>query len=445
MKRFLQKTALLLLCLALLAGFSPFAEARDTLRVGIHPLGDGVITVDATGNYYGIETDYMQTLTSYAGMDVAFVPGSWEENLARLRTGEIDAIAGVPQMPEYRGELLYSRMPIDFARGSRKFQLPVPDHQVTPLYYVMRQGNDALFGRVERANDAMAANRPFFLEMLTQMYVDRQPARVLRLTQDERGYLAAHPVIHAAVVPNERPIAYMDEDGAFKGKVKMLTDRIAEDLGVTIDIRTVPSYVEAEAAIADGSADLYLNIDWDIAFAESKGMAATISYATDYYTAVTRRFSDLTPPVIAAIDSRMTDRMLRTRYADDQIRIYPDVEACLRAVQSGEADITFVRQETAQYAIWQGDFPDLVSDGTVAFLQRNSIGVSERVSEHLLPILDKEINVIAPNVSQSNLSQQQGSTARHRSIRSLIYAYPLRLRHREPRCHRRHVWPAGRE
>ena len=255
MKRFLQKTALLLLCLALLAGFSPFAEARDTLRVGIHPLGDGVITVDATGNYYGIETDYMQTLTSYAGMDVAFVPGSWEENLARLRTGEIDAIAGVPQMPEYRGELLYSRMPIDFARGNRKVQLPVPDHQVTPLYYVMRQGNDALFGRIERANDAMAANRPFFLEMLTQMYADRQPARVLRLTQDERGYLAAHPVIHAVVVPNERPIAYMDEDGAFKGKVKMLTDRIAEDLGVTIDIRTVPSYVEAEAAIADGSAD----------------------------------------------------------------------------------------------------------------------------------------------------------------------------------------------
>ena len=223
------------------------------------------------------------------------------------------------------------------------------------------------------------------------------------------------------------------------------TDRIAEDLGVTIDIRTVPSYVEAEAAIADGSADLYLNIDWDIAFVESKGMAATISYATDYYTTVTRRFSDLTHPVIAAVDSRMTDRMLRTRYADDQIRIYPDVEACLRAVQSGEADITFVRQETAQYAIWQGDFPDLVSDGTVAFLQRNSIGVSERVSEHLLPILDKEINVIAPNVSQSNLLQQQGSTARHRSIRSLIYAYPLRLRHREPRCHRRHVWPAGRE
>ncbi|WP_294146796.1 hypothetical protein [uncultured Selenomonas sp.] len=89
MKNFLQKMALLLLCLSLFAALSPFAEARDTLRVGIRPLGDGVITVDAAGNYYGIETDYMQTLTSYAGMDVAFVPGSWEENLR-------PAAAGVP-------------------------------------------------------------------------------------------------------------------------------------------------------------------------------------------------------------------------------------------------------------------------------------------------------------------------------------------------------------
>ena len=62
MKKFLQKTALLFLCLALLTGTAPLAEARDTLRVGIRPLGDGVITVDAAGNYYGIETDYMQTL-----------------------------------------------------------------------------------------------------------------------------------------------------------------------------------------------------------------------------------------------------------------------------------------------------------------------------------------------------------------------------------------------
>ena len=57
MKKILQKTALLFLCLALLTGLSPLAEARDTLRVGIRPLGDGIVTEDAAGNFYGIETE----------------------------------------------------------------------------------------------------------------------------------------------------------------------------------------------------------------------------------------------------------------------------------------------------------------------------------------------------------------------------------------------------
>ncbi len=425
MKKFLQKTALLFLCLALLTGTAPLAEARDTLRVGIRPLGDGIVTEDAAGNFYGIETDYMQTLTSYAGMDVTFVPGTWEQNLARLRAGELDAIAGVAQSPELLQELLYSRMPIGFARGGRTLMAPVAPHQVTPLFYVMRKGDDARFGRLEQANDEMAANRPFFIEALARMYVDRQPVSVLRLTKEERDYLAEHPVLRAVAVANERPMAFIKEDGTFAGRVKKLADRIEQDLGVTLEIKAVSSYDEADAAIADGSADLLLNLDWDIAFAASKGMAAATGYRTDYYTAVTRRFSDLTHPVIAAVDSRTTDRMLRTRYADDQIRIYPTVDACFDAVKSGDADITFVRQETAQYAIWQGDFPDLVSDGTVAFERRSSIGVAERVSEHLLPILDKEINTIMSGAAQDSLAPQQVSEARRRSLRSLIYTYPL--------------------
>ena len=424
LKRFWQRLTPLLACLVLWASLSSLAEARDLLRVGIRPLGDGVVTEDGSGNFYGIETDYMQTLTSYAGMEVTFVPDTWEKNVARLRSGELDAMAGVAQSPELHEEFLYARMPIGFARGGRTLYAPVKGHQVTPLYYIVRQGNDALFRRLEDANDAMSANRPFFIESLSHMYADRQSVIVLRLTQDERDYLAAHPVIHAVVVARERPFAYIDEDGKLAGRLRNLADCIERDLGVTLDITPMLSYDEADAAIADGSADLVLNISWDIAYAESKGIAPTINYSTDYYTAVTRRFSDTTHPIIAAVANRTTDRVLRTRYADSQIRIYPTVDDCLKAVQTGAADITFLRQGTAQYAILQGDFPDLMSDGTVAFVRRNSIGVSERVSEHLLPILDKEINALTP-VMQEELAGQAGSEARQRSLRSLVYAYPL--------------------
>lgn len=415
----------LLVCLVLWASILPFAEARDLLRVGIRPLGDGVVTEDGSGNFYGIETDYMQTLTSYAGMDVTFVPGTWEENVARLRSGELDAMAGVAQSPELREEFLYARMPLGFARGGRTLYAPVKGHLVTPLYYIVRHGNDALFRRLEDANDAMSANRPYFIESLAQMYEAGKSASVLRLMKQEQAYFAAHPVLHAVAVVGERPFAYIDDDGELAGEVRRLVDRIESDLSIKVDVSTVTSYDAAYAAIADGSADVLLNLDWDIAFAGSKGMAPTVSYGTDYYTAVTRRTGSSVHPVIAAVESHVTDQVLRTRYDDAQIHIYPTIEDCLNAVKYGEADLAFLRQETAQYAIWQGDFPDLVSDGTVAFVRRSSIGVSERVSEYLLPVLDKEINYIGANTLQESRMTGDGGTTSTRSLRALVYTYPF--------------------
>ena len=418
--------AALVLGAALCGSVFSSAEARDMLRVGIRPLGDGVITQDAQGNFYGLETDYMQTLTSYAGMDVTFVPGTWEENVARLTSGDIDAIAGVAQSPELAQKFLYARLPLGTARGNRTIMAPIDtQHQVTPLYYVMRHGEEALFSRLEQANDAMAANRPHFVDDLSQMYRDRQPTPVLRLTAEERAFLKAHPTLSAVAVLRGRPYAYADDDGAFAGEVRRLTDRISYDLGVAIDIQTVSSFEEAFERIHAGEADLLLNLDWDISYAEARGVAPTIPFDRGYYAAVKRRTSDTVHPVVACVDSRTTDQVLRTRYADDQLRVYPSVEACLRAVQTGEADITFVRQETAQYEIWQGDFPELVSEGTVAFSRLMSIGVSERVSEQLLPILDKEIGYLGPNVFKDYLATHEEGVAQKRSLRALIYAYPF--------------------
>ena len=402
------------------------ASARDVLRVGIRPLGDGVVTQDAQGNFYGLETDYMQTLTSYAGLEVTFVPGTWEENTARLAAGDIDVIAGVAQSPELAQEFLYSRLPLGAARGGRSLMAPIgTQHQVTPLYYVLRHDEVDLFARLEAANDNMAANRPHFIDDLAQMYRDRAPAPILRLTPEEHAFLAANPTIHAVAVLREPPYAYINEDGAFDGEVRKLADRISYDLGVQVDIQTVESHEDAFHRIASGEADLLMNLDWDISYAETKGIAPTIPFDRHYYTAVKRRGSDTAHPVVACLDSRLTDQVLRTRYAEDQLKIYPNIEAGLRAVQTGDADLMFVRQETAQYEILQGAFPDLVSDGTVVFSRQESMGVSERVSERLLPILDKEIGYIGQDALKDYIATQNGGAVRRLSLRSLIYTYPL--------------------
>ena len=427
MRKGFQRAAAVLVAAAVLCGSWMTAEARDVLRVGIHPLGDGAITQDAKGSFYGVETDYMQTLTSYAGMDATFVPDTWEKNVARLEAGELDVIAGVPKTPELEQQFAFSRLPLGMARGNQSpLASPVElTHLVTPLYYVVRAPGGALYDRLEAANDAMAANRPHFIEDLAQMYRDRRPSPVLRLTADERAFLKDHAVLRAVVVARERPYAYVDDEGNLAGEVRKLADQIAFDLGVSFDIVTVASYDDAFAAIAEGKADLLLNMDWDISFAEAHGVAPTIPYGTSYYTTVTRRSGASAHPVVTCLNARAEDQVLRSRYDDEHIRSYPTVDACLRAVQSGAADIAFLRQETAQMEILQGDFPDLRTDSTVAFSRQNSIGVSKRVSEQLLPILDKELGYLGPNVLRDYLASQDGSLTRHLSLRTLLYAYPV--------------------
>ena len=321
-------------CLAMqLAAFAPSADARSMLRAGVPALADTRMAQEATErvqdgakSFYSRETDYMQAIANYAGMEVTFVPDSWEGCRTRLMEGTVDVVLGVlPGGPDMQG-LSFSRLPIGWQRTPEGAPpLPnAPDYHVHPLYFAVRQGNEVLLHKLDVAADRLGENRPGFLTTLEQVYAEHGRRFGLRLTPEEQSYLQLHPVI----------------------------------------------------------------------------------------------------PIVASVDNRTTDRVLRQRYDDDQIRIYPTVVDCLRAVENGEADVTFLRQEAAQYNIYQGDFPDLVTDGTVAFSLEMASGVREDVPMELLTVLDKEIAYLGPETITNVAARHDKRMENERSLRSVFYSYP---------------------
>ena len=64
------------LCAALFVAAGTAEAQRPVLRVGIDYAGPDAGMIDATGIYHSIDTDYMQVLASYAGMDAVFVQGA---------------------------------------------------------------------------------------------------------------------------------------------------------------------------------------------------------------------------------------------------------------------------------------------------------------------------------------------------------------------------------
>ena len=337
-------------------------QARPLLRVGIHHVGTD-ITQDAAGNFYGMETDFMQALGSYAGREVVFVPGTWEECRFRLERGEIDVISGIVKTPQREQTLRFSRLMMGRANDSRDVHGTLLPHRVNQLYFAVRRDDEALMQELDLAADQLIGNRPYFVSHLYQLYYGQRGSAELRLTEREQRFLKSHPVISAVVVAREAPFAYVDKEGNLQGTMKKLADRLERDLGIKLALVIEQDYAAAQEDLLE-------------------------------------------------------------RYEKSQIRHYATAEECLRAVSKGQADIAFLRQESAQYNIWQGDFPELITDGIVTSSQDIAIGISDQMEPELLTVLDKEIRFIGPTGIFDYASFYDQGLDKRRSIQSLFYAYP---------------------
>ena len=114
--------------LAVLVGAALCLEAagtvqasRPVLRVGIHDAGPDIGVADGAGAYHSINTDYMQILASYAGMDVVFVRGTARECEERLVRGEVDVLPGLVRTEARSRTMAFSRLPM--GRGYTRLYL----------------------------------------------------------------------------------------------------------------------------------------------------------------------------------------------------------------------------------------------------------------------------------------------------------------------------------
>ena len=96
-----------LMVLLLLSGAGNVQAERRVLRVG-YTESPGFFSRDAYGRYSGYAYMYMEGLAPYGDWRMEYIPGSREENLARLAKGEIDAVPGLMKGFLYPGISLAS-------------------------------------------------------------------------------------------------------------------------------------------------------------------------------------------------------------------------------------------------------------------------------------------------------------------------------------------------
>ena len=396
--------AFLLTAPILSAAPPPARGPVPVLKVGYLPL-PGELYKDERGLYRGIAFEYLSTVASYMGCALTFTEGNDEENLQRLQAGEVDLVPTATPMDD---------------SGLASLSLGPSIGYIT-----FRAGDREMAERLEQAIQAVDAVAPFYRFKLLERY---RPAEMpLELTPEEREYLKEKKVLHGLTSEGQTPYTYF-KDGEHMGIIADIMKLIEADLGIAITAIPLSSQESRLQAMALGKIDIICDQYDDYNWANENEVWLTKPYLKLDYVAVMNRGRPLPDsPVIACARGHFYNRAYTEyHYPTSQVRYYPTLQDCLRAVNDGDADIVFTKTLTVQNDIYAGGYLNLYTPGTVVFSHLVSMGVSRYADPRLLSILNKEIAHLSNQQIASILTRHAHSMGEYGTIFSLVYLHPVR-------------------
>mgnify|MGYP002622443178 CR=1 FL=1 len=345
------------------------------------------------------------------GMDYQEVSFSnYEQMIEAYKTGEIDG---------YVSALLKPRGVSDV--------IALFDRQSYRL--IIHSDNKTLFDRMDLAMDQMLLVQTNLRDKLNQRYM-LQSELPLVLSKEERDYLAARKKLKAAMFLHYQPFSYHDEQGNLTGLFPELIHKIADDLGIEIEIIETHSIKETQDLIQSGGVDIVADTILDHSWGSDSNINLTQSYLTYEYAAATRTGYKLNPddnPIVAYVPNMiLSPNILTNEIPADRLLKCRSWEECLQAVSDGRADVTYILKSAIQPLCNETGNYGIEISSTTYFTEPCALGVYAYENPQLWHILNVEINHVSSAWIQNVLNKHRVATAALTPM-YLIYHHPMRV------------------
>lgn len=217
-----------------------------------------------------------------------------------------------------------------------------------PFYFATTKGNTKIMNELNQAMTYINEADPMLQNNLYNTYFARNETQLL-LNSQEKAYMKAHPKLRVLAFDGAAPLQYFDSQHKIQGVSKDLLEGISKKVGGKIEYVYVDSIEEYEKAISNKSVDLLLTVSYDYDPEMQQDILVSNSYLTSEIVMVARKgvnVSELSGKREAACRGNPVKRSA----TNVQKRVYYDTyEACLEAVEHGEADYTYVSSYVASY------------------------------------------------------------------------------------------------
>lgn len=290
-----------------------------------------------------------------------------------------------------------------------------------PMYFIMTKGADP--SMMEALNDAIVSIEqadPTFANALYEKYF-APPHETLTLTDEEKAYIESAGTLKVGVMTNNPPFQY-DSGGAFKGITVDLLAYITEKTGLNFEIIPYDSPQEVYDQAGRGTVQIVAGMPYSYNLASEQHLSMSRPYISSSYILLMHQKGDentIKGKRLAIIHSSSYKGLFLGK------AVYFDtMDDCIRAVENGDADYTYVDSYTAQYYINMPQFSNLKMIPQTYQASKTCFGIVKSDDTRLLSILNRTISTIS-EVDMQAIINQNTIQKQPFSLENLLRGYPV--------------------
>lgn len=278
---------------------------------------------------------------------------------------------------------------------------PVAQINPRPFYFATTKGRSDIVNALNSAQASITQTDPAFTALLHQKYFGGNEK--LFLSDTEKSYIDAAPVLKAVAAGGNAPLQYKDpKSGEARGLSIDILDFISAKTGLQFELTIADTFEEVESLIQSGAADIVVGITDDDRIFDSHPFLVSTPYITIPLNAVFN--SKVDPSDLSGKKLASTKNLTYTGPYKGRVSYFETTEDCIRAVASGRMDYTYLTSYSTQYYQTAKNYRNLnVIPQSEDWSRTFCFGLVDKNNARLLTIMNKAIQCLDNDSLQSFL------------------------------------------
>jgi signal transduction histidine kinase/CheY-like chemotaxis protein len=379
---------------------------------------------------------YYNDYSAFDGLRIGFLDGSYQNSafadyakqngfrytpsyyatdhdvFAALDNGDVDAVA-MGSLAAKSGYRIVARFSSD------------------PFYFITGPKNQDLMDALDDAMGEILAINPYYSTQLYEQYYGQTDAStLLSLTKEEAAFVQSCGTVTVGFIPNRAPFSYLDENGTPAGIVPDILSLISRKSGLIFQYEMTEAGQTSPDYLAQHPGNLMAGVmENNPAFASpeytlsesflSSNVVLVCRSGEDYDLSGAVSYKLAVPKSYTALAS-----YIQNNYPQFTLSTYVSTTDCLKAVQSGEADLAAQNVDIITPLLQNPHYASLNALPMIFMSENLSVlGLTNEQNIMLVGIIDKSISTLTTEEINQIVLKHTISNAYQQSVGDTLYQY----------------------